>query len=324
MAEEKETVDTNVSPTGVKDDDGAMPNSDVESVSQMEDYGDFTEGFGEDNFDGYAMDEDESGKSFDATEDDYDYTKVTEEEIENDSSNEGDDVQEEKEQEKQTTEQKPLSKEEEARRFFQSNYDKLLRQNEILYNQLQQFQAQGQIGQRSDQKTGEQDELKEPEPPIMPDDFDIYEARNDPKSSSAEYLRKNEQYQKDLIQYNTKKAIQDYDAERRKEEKAYQEQIEYEQMKQQINTHLVSTGLPQESIDDFGKWLNSSESIKPIVGLYKHIKGIGKKTKISNTTQLHRNKNAPRVDMNINNQNEPETVQQGFNRGRKAFVEDDY
>ena len=327
MTNEYVNMDANEVDSTQVNDFNSSPSKEVKSVSEMDDYNDF-------------MSEEDGLMNASASQvDDYD----------DDSFNKEMETygQQADDQTLQNIEEKPQNMElDERGKFFQSKYDTTLRENAQLKQQLEMLQQgvqqtpdeiRQQVIQQlqGNQMPQEQGPVapEAPSMPIMPKDFDNYEAQTDPSSESAKYIKAQQgyqqnliQYQQDLVQYNISKSMAEFKQEQ--QQIAQQEQMQRGQMqqRQQMESNLVSMGMAKEMQSEFAQWLNNDNSIKPIVNMFLRMKNANSNQGNTNGrfTQLQRNNRVPRSAVDVNNASAPMNEQQSFNMSRRNRMLDDY
>ena len=331
MVEANTATDTNVmQPTQVNDGD-TLQSNEVKSVSEMEDYGDFAGGSdGLEGSSNFAVDEDESTLN----------NELNDYQTDNSQTQPKPDTNTQEQ-----TDPNGLNFKERSQ-YFQSQADTTLNENQRLKEQislLQQGVSQSpddvrqQVIQNIQGQAPAPIEAQAPQAPTMPQlpkEFDAYEAQNDSTSDSAKYLQAQTnyqtdlmKYQSDLIQYNVNSAMDGFKQEQQQIAQQTQQQAQQQAQQMQMENNLVSLGMPKESHSEFGQWLNSPQSITPIVNMYNQMirNKSGQKTNIAqNTNQLIRNRKMPNSNVDVNNASQPMSEQQGFNMGRKNSVLDDY
>lgn len=307
MTQANAEMDTNVLSTQVNDMN-SLPSENPQSVSEMDEYNDFisndeTDGLGDISF------------------------------AEDDTT---DSEHQSKSDDKETIE--PLQ---EKAAFFQSKYDLAVNENTKLRQELEMLRngdvipdmRQQVIAQLEAENQQQQNKAKSPEPPqmpIMPKDYDQYEAMTDPESVSGKYLKAQQEYQQnilkyqeELVQFNVNEKLNEFKSEQQRIAEMQQMQIQKKQQEAYIENNLITMGMPKEIHSDFGQWLNSPESIKPIVNMFLQMKqrsGAGQQR----NSQLQRNSRMPNVSMNVNNASQPLNAQDSFNQARKTRNSDDY
>ena len=329
MVEANTATDTNVNQSTQVNDNDMLQSNNVVSVSEMDDYGDFAgDSDGLESSSNFPMDEDESTLNNEL------------------NSYQQDNSQAQPEQ--NTPEQiDPNGMNfKERSQYFQSQADLTLNENQRLKEQvalLQQGVSQSPDDVRQQVIQNIQGQAPEPQQPQapqapqqpqMPNEFDAYEAQNDSTSDSAKYMQAQTQYQSDLmkyqsdlIQFNVNSAMDGFKQEQQQIAQRSQQENQQRVQQMQIETNLISLGIPKEGQADFGKWLNSAESIAPITNMYNQMvrnKSGNKSNVAQNTNQLQRNRNMPKANVDINNASQPTTAQQGFNMGRKNSEIEDY
>ena len=197
MLEKEKVMDTNIDSTQVNDED-SLPSMNPQSVSEMDDYSDFIgEEDGLENV-SFADDDDADDSTF------------------------AEKVDGDKEEPKPAIDEKAT--------FFQSQYDKAKVENEKLRQELEQVKTminpdnlRSQMIQDLQREIAQQQLTQEPEPPeppVLPKEYDQYEAISDPNSESGKYFSAQKDYQnqlikynKDLVQFNVNKSLFEFKAE---------------------------------------------------------------------------------------------------------------
>ena len=308
MLEKEKVMDTNIDSTQVNDED-SLPSMNPQSVSEMDDYSDFIgEEDGLENV-SFADDDDADDSTF------------------------AEKVDGDKEEPKPAIDEKAT--------FFQSQYDKAKVENEKLRQELEQVKIminpdnlRNQMIQDLQREIAQQQLTQEPEPPVspvLPKEYDQYEAISDPNSESGKYLSAQKDYQnqlikynKDLVQFNVNKSLFEFKAEQQQMAEQERQRMLSEQQYSIVENNLVTMGMPKDMQTDFGQWLNSTNSIKPIVSLFMQMKQNNTQRKQVNNSQLQRNSRMPNVNMNVGSSSKPMTEQEVFNQGRKGYISDEY
>jgi len=330
MTQSNDTMDANVDFSTQVNDTSSVTSQNVKSVSEMDDYSDF---MGE-----------EEGLRTDSSmlEDDYENIAFSEEPNENPNPQEAGFPNEKQGHENVNPEDLPWK---ERSQFFQSQYDTMVNESQRMRQELELLRQGVQsspedirqqvinslMGQSEQRQTEESYAPEAPVMPVMPKDFDNYEAQTDPSSESAKYIKAQQEYQgnlvkyqQDLVQYNINKAMDSFKQEQQAIAMQEQQRIQQTQMRMQMENNLVTMGMSKEMHSDFGQWLNSPDSIKPIVNMFMQMKRGTQQNANMRNTQLQRNRQMPRGSVNVNNASQPLNNQQQFNMGRKEQLLDDY
>jgi hypothetical protein len=307
MLEKEKVMDTNIDSTQVNDGD-SLPSMNPQSVSEMDDYSDF-------------IGEEDGLENVSFADDDADDSTFAEKKVDGEE------------------EPKPVI--DEKATFFQSQYDKAKVENEKLRQELEQVKTmmnpenlRSQMIQDLQKQIAQQQLMQEPEPPVppaLPKEYDQYEAISDPNSESGKYLAAQQNYQKelikynkDLVQFNVNKSLFEFKAEQQQMAEQERQRMLSEQQRSIVENNLVTMGMPKDMQTDFGQWLNSTDSIKPIVSLFMQMKQNNTQRKQVNNSQLQRNSSMPNVNMNVGSLSKPMSEQEVFNQGRKGYISDEY
>ena len=172
--------------------------------------------------------------------------------------------------------------------YWQSEADKVKNENEQLKMQMQQLAQMQQAPQAPAQEQPVEEFPPPPEKPEAPVGFNRAEAMEDPRSPSAQYLNKLDNWRDDITEYNALKNQYDTAILREKfeaQEKQRQNEIQRAQAYQQQQTQMNEVynriqgehGLTPEEAGEFMQTMSKPESltIDNLVQLYRLQKGSG-------------------------------------------------
>ena len=172
--------------------------------------------------------------------------------------------------------------------YWQSEADKVKNENEQLKMQMQQMAQMQQAQPAPAQEQPVEEFPPPPEKPEAPAGFNRAEAMEDPRSPSAQYLNKLDNWRDDITEYNALKNQYDTAILREKfesQEKQRQDEIQRAQAYQQQQTQMNEVyqrvqgehGLTPEEAGEFMQTMSRPESltIDNLVQLYRLQKGSG-------------------------------------------------
>lgn len=128
--------------------------------------------------------------------------------------------------------------------------------------------------QRADRQS--RDSLEKPTRPEKPDDYDHWEAVNDPDSKSAEYQKQLMSYQESLAEYNEQFTQQKEQEFEQQQQQLQQQQQQKQQLQQVARTLQSDYDMGENEVQDFIQTMSDpqSRSLDNLVKLYKINRGV--------------------------------------------------
>jgi hypothetical protein len=218
--------------------------------------------------------------------------------------------------------------------YWQSQYDKLkaeveskkpeleqvealneaIKSDPQLLRMIQDYYTQPQNGVQPQADTRQPQKSELPEPPKKPDNYDPYEAYNEPESESYKYRTKHEKW---MIEQAEQRAYQ-------RSQEFYQKQLDFyarqqqEQLRKQKEQQVLNDfrmrhpDVPEEKFNDFLKWANDPKNMNfdNVWKLYDALTSDSKKQQSAEAAvaeKLRRTQSAPDSFAGVGSPEQPPT-----------------